>query len=160
VAKRHAAQSPSEPVSAHDRDRFVTTETSFIDIGAWDGRVDVELSPVLKDRALLVYVGIDASVKHDSSAIVAVTWDWHAQKVRLVFHRVFQPHPDDPLDFEATIEHTLLDLKQRFRLVQCLFDPYQIASTSQRLKRAGVPIEEYPQSSANLTAASQNLYSW
>jgi hypothetical protein len=31
-------------------------------------------------------------------------------------------------------------------------------STLQRLARRGVPVAEYPQSSANLTAISQNLY--
>jgi phage terminase large subunit-like protein len=39
-----------------------------------------------------------------------------------------------------------------------LFDPYQMMSSAQRLARAGLPIEEFPQSSPNLTAASQNLY--
>ena len=39
-----------------------------------------------------------------------------------------------------------------------LFDPYQMQSTAQRLAKAGVPVEEFPQSSPNLTAASQNLF--
>jgi hypothetical protein len=39
-----------------------------------------------------------------------------------------------------------------------LFDPYQMQAVAQRLQRAGLPIEEYPQSAPNLTAASQNLY--
>jgi phage terminase large subunit-like protein len=33
-----------------------------------------------------------------------------------------------------------------------------MVSTAQRLAKAGVPIEEFPQSSPNLTAASQNLF--
>jgi hypothetical protein len=37
---------------------------------------------------LPVWVGVDASVKHDSSAIVALTFDSRAQHTRLVFHRV------------------------------------------------------------------------
>jgi phage terminase large subunit-like protein len=104
------------------------------------------------------FVGVDASVKHDSTAIVAVAWEEQAQIVRLAFHRVFQPNPDDPLDFEATIEATLRDLHKRFYIKKILFDPYQMMSTAQRLARAGLPIEEFPQSSPNLTAASQNLY--
>ena len=80
------------------------------------------------------------------------------QKVRLVSHRVFQPSPDDPLDFEDCIEGTLLELRSRFRVVKVLFDPWQMQSVAQRLRRVGLPIEEYPQSVPNLTAASQNLY--
>jgi phage terminase large subunit-like protein len=38
-----------------------------------------------------------------------------------------------------------------------LFDPFQMASSAQRLAKQGVPIEEYPQTSPNLTASTQNL---
>ena len=42
----------------------------------------------------------------------------------------------------------------RFRL-QMLFDPYQMAAVAQRLARERMPIEEYPQTVPNLTAAHQ-----
>ena len=138
--------------------RFVTSENPFIAVEAWDACVDADLSPVLVDRSLPVWVGIDASVKHDSTAIVAVTWDRAAQKVRLVTHRIFQPTAKESLDFEATIEAYLLDLRRRFHVVKALFDPYQMQAVSQRLVRAGLVIEEFAQSSPNLTAASQNLF--
>jgi phage terminase large subunit-like protein len=138
--------------------RFVTTESSFVDMGAWDACVDPEASPVVTDRSLPVWVGVDASVKHDSTAIVAVTWDQKAQRVRLVSHRVYQPSVVDPLDFEATIENTVRELRRRFQIMQVRFDPWQMQSTAQRLAREGIKIEEFPQSVPNLTTASQNLY--
>jgi hypothetical protein len=138
--------------------RFVTTESSFIDLAAWDACVDPESSMQVADRNLTIDIGVDASTKHDATAIVAVSWDDTAKRVRLIYHRIFQPRPDDPLDFEATIEQTLLELRQRFRVRRVLFDPWQMQAVSQRLQRAGVPLEEFPQTSANLTAASQNLY--
>jgi phage terminase large subunit-like protein len=78
--------------------------------------------------------------------------------VRLVAHRVFQPAPNEPLDFEETIERTLLDLDRRFAIRKVLFDPYQLVSVAQRLLKRRVKVEEFPQSSPNLTTASQNLY--
>jgi hypothetical protein len=138
--------------------RFVTTESSFIDMRWWDDCVMPRLAPAVADKGLAIYVGVDASVKHDSTAIVATAFDRKAQQVRLVFHRVFQPDPERPLDFEQTIEATVLDLRKRFALCQVLYDPYQMASTAQRLAKALVPMEEFPQSPANLTQASQNLY--
>ena len=57
-------------------------------------------------------------MKHDSTGIVAVTFDHDAKKVRLVAHRVFQPSPEQPLDFEHTIEATVLDLRQALRCPQ------------------------------------------
>jgi hypothetical protein len=138
--------------------RFVTSESSFIDMSAWDRCVRPDLGHVVGDRGLVIYVGVDASTKRDSTAIVATTWDEGAQQVRLVFHRIFQPTPEDPLNFEATVEACLLDLHQRFNVTRVLFDPYQMASSAQRLTQAGLKIEEFPQTVPNLLAASQNLY--
>src|SRR5204862_3246920 len=76
----------------------------------------------------------------------------------LVYHRIFQPSAKDPLDFEATIEATMLELHARFELREVRFDPYQMQASAQRLQRAGVPMVEFPQSVPNLTEASNNLY--
>jgi phage terminase large subunit-like protein len=138
--------------------RFVTTETSFIELAWWDSCVDPAVSPVIRDRTRSAYVGIDASTKHDSTAIVAINWDPKVNKARLLTHRIFQPSASEPLDFDAAIESTILDLHARFRLKQVLYDPYQMVAVAQRLTKAGVKMVEYPQSSPNLTAASQNLY--
>ena len=138
--------------------RFVSTESSFISLEWWDACVDPDATPLVTQHSLPVTVGIDASVKRDSTAIVATNWDRQRQKVVLVWHRIYQPTPDDPLDFEAAIEDTVLDLHSRFSVRQVLYDPYQMASTAQRLQRAGVRMEEYPQNVPNLTQAGQNLY--
>jgi phage terminase large subunit-like protein len=138
--------------------RFVTTESSFVDMPAWDRCIDPRLAPAINNRILPVFVGVDASFKHDSTGIVVTTFDKKASQVRLVAHRVFQPSPNEPLNFEATIEATLLDLNKRFLVRKVLFDPWMMQSSAQRLLKRGVPIEEFPQSPANLTLASQNLY--
>jgi phage terminase large subunit-like protein len=138
--------------------RFVTTESTFIDMDWWDACTDHALTPVITDRSLPIWVGVDASVKRDSTAIVAVTWDEVNQKVRVVAHKVFQPSADQPLDFEMAIEHTLIALQSRFDLRVVWFDPYQMHASAQRLQREGIEIEEFPQTVANLTEASQNLY--
>jgi hypothetical protein len=138
--------------------RFVTTESTFIPVEWWDACVNLDARPLLMDARLPVWVGVDASVKRDSTAIVACTFDTAAKKVRLVWHRIFQPSPTDPLDFEATIERTLLDLRNRFDVREIRFDPWQLVAVAQRLTAAGLPMVEFPQSVPNLTEASTNLY--
>ena len=138
--------------------RFVTSEQAFVDMSMWDRCVDPRLGHAVSDRDLSIWVGVDASIKRDSTAIVAVTWDQRAQKVRLATHRLFQPSEEEPLDFEATVESTLLDLHKRFWLRKVLFDPWQMQATAQRLTRASLQLEEFPQSPGNLTTASQNLF--
>ena len=114
----------------------------------------------MQDRQLSIWVGIDASVKRDRTAIVCL----HAgiaerKQVRVINHRIFQPSPDQPLDFELPFEHTLLALKAALqRAPRSGYDPYQMQASAQRLKREGIKIEEFPQSVPNLTEASQNLY--
>jgi hypothetical protein len=82
---------------------------------------------------------------------------WSA-RLRLVTHRIFKPNPNDPIDFEAAVEATLVDMARRFSVQRILFDPWQMQSTAQRLTKRGLPIREFPQTAGNLTEASQNLY--
>ena len=138
--------------------RWVTTESSFIEMAAWDACVDPNLRPIIRQEKLSVWVGVDASYKHDSTAIVACAYDRSEKKVRLVRHFVFQPSPDDPLDFEATVERTLLDLCRSFYVRRVFYDPYQLVAVAQRLMKAHVPMVEFPQTVGNLTEASSNLY--
>jgi phage terminase large subunit-like protein len=138
--------------------RFVTSENSFIDLAAWDRCVDPQASAVPVNMLLPVYIGVDASTKRDSSAIVGVSFDQFSQRVRLVFHRIFQPSQTEPLDFELSIEATLLDINKRFQIRKILFDPYQMQSSAQRLAKQGLPLQEYPQTLDRLTAMSQQLY--
>jgi phage terminase large subunit-like protein len=138
--------------------RFVTSESSFVDMAKWDACVDPNHRPIITDKSTYVWVGVDASTKHDSTAIVGVTFDRKTKQVRLVFHRVFQPTPEKPLQFEFTIEATLRELSHRFQFQKIMFDPWQMQAVAQRLTAGGLPVEEFPQTSGNLTAASQNLY--
>jgi phage terminase large subunit-like protein len=138
--------------------RWVTSESSFVPIEWYDACVDPELTPELVDPQLSVWCGVDASVKRDSTAVVACTFDHEVKKVRLVWHRIFQPSAKDPLDFEATIETTLLDLRRRFYVREIRFDPWQMQAVAQRLTAAGLPMVEFAQSVPNLTEASTNLY--
>jgi len=138
--------------------RWVSTESSFIDAEWWQACKDPNLRPLIVAPHLPIWVGIDASVKRDSTAVVAVTADSSSKRVKLVFHRIFQPSAAAPLDFEATIERTVLELKQRFKLRLVRYDPYQMESSAQRLKAKGVNIEPFPQTAGNLTEASTTLF--
>jgi phage terminase large subunit-like protein len=138
--------------------RFTSSESTFIDMAWWDECVDPKATPVFADRSMSVWLGADASVKRDSTAIVAVTWDNAAKKVRLLAHRIFQPSVEEPLDFEATVEKTITNLSTRFYVREVRYDPYQMQAVAQRLIGKGIPMVEFAQSTPNLTEASTNLY--
>ena len=155
-----ARRSPHDPTfgpTGIGQNRFTESDEVFVPAEWWDACTREDLHPVREDRLLPVFVGVDASVKHDSTAIVVVHRDFRSGRVRLVWHRTFNPRPDDPISF-YDVEETLLDLKRRFRVLETYYDPYQFAGSAQRLVAAGIKLREFPQTVANLTVASQNLY--
>ncbi|HUY27314.1 MAG TPA: terminase TerL endonuclease subunit [Candidatus Binataceae bacterium] len=155
---RMRVQSRPNAYLRHCENRWVSSESTFIEMEWWDNCVDPEAHPELADPRLSVWCGVDASVKRDSTAVVCCAFDPTAKKIRLVWHRVFQPSAADPLDFETTIEGTLLDLRRRFHVREVRFDPWQMQAVAQRLTAAGLPMLEFAQSVPNLTEASTNLY--
>ncbi len=136
--------------------RWTSSQSAFIDMAEWDACVIDGMQPTERDPNLQVFVAVDASLKRDSTAIVAVATD--GERVRLVTHRIFQPSPDEPLDFEATIEATLIELCTRFSVQAVRYDPWQMAAVAQRMIKRGVPMEEFPQTTSNLTDSSSNLF--
>ncbi len=82
-------------------------------------------APYQRNSALPVWVGVDASVKRNSTRHGdRGTWDREARKkARLVWHRIFTPSPREPIDFERIVEETLLDIKRRFSLRAVYYDP-------------------------------------
>ncbi len=147
--------------SAYQRqicNQFVSSETSFVDPEEIEECTDHSLRPVILDRSLPVFVGLDASTKHDGTAFAVVNWNKADKKLRLIWHSIFQPSPDDPLDFEETVERVLSDLKQRFNVRSVRFDPWQMVSVAQRMEKAGLPMQEWAQSTPHLTEQSQCLF--
>ena len=138
--------------------RWVTSESSFVDLEWWDACTDPAIRPLIREPRLPVWIGVDASTKRDSTAVVACTFEGDTQRVRVVAHKIFLPTPDEPLDFELTVERTLLEMAQRFSVREVRFDPYQMALVAQRLRAARLPMVECPQTSGNLTEASTALY--
>jgi phage terminase large subunit-like protein len=137
---------------------FVSSESAFVDLSAWDACVLPSVLPLREDKQTHIWIGVDASVKRDSTALVACSYNKNANCVRLVAHKTFTPSPSDPIDFEATVEATVLEWREKFLLRKVYFDPFQMVSVAQRLAKQGVRIEEFPQTIPNLTAATSNLF--
>jgi phage terminase large subunit-like protein len=137
--------------------RWVSSDSRFIDPELWDRCYDPELKPATAGD---LFIGIDASVKHDSTALVAVKYDKYSDDLILATHRIWHPSPDNPMDFEATIEFFLRHLENYSRRIEkVLCDPFQLHRTMMTLEQAGIPIEAFPQTLPNLTLATESLYS-
>jgi phage terminase large subunit-like protein len=137
--------------------RFVRGEGDFLQEEWIEACTNPELRPSLGDPNLPIFLGIDASTKHDWCAVVATAYHDESQKVRLVQHYVWKPMPGQPLDFTNTIERAVLELQDRFQVQGAFYDPWQLSALAQRLTEAGVEMREFPQTLGNLTAMGENL---
>src|SRR5256885_9768173 len=81
--------------------RFVSTESGFVPAEWWAACEDPALRPTVTAPDLAVWVGVDASVRRDSTAVVAVPWDAGGGEGRVVGDRVGPPPPGDPTQFVA-----------------------------------------------------------
>ena len=154
-ADQRATLRPGTFSRLHENRRASGAE-SFIDMDQWDACIDPNHRPGLSGEAL--FVGVDAAIKHDSAAVVAVSFDYESKRVVLVKHRIWQPSTYEPLNIDSTIGAFLRELSRAHSLRSVRYDPYQLVDLSQRLQVEGIPMQEYPQTTANLTAMGQNLY--
>jgi hypothetical protein len=136
--------------------RWVTSESVFITPELWDPCVDSAWRPLLPTRDVRLFVGVDAALKHDSAAVVAV--GYVGDRVALALHRIWRPTPEEPLDLEATIEAFLRELHALYALEKILCDPFQLHRSITTLQKAHLRIEELPQTTQNTTAMGQALW--
>jgi len=79
-------------------------------------------------------------------------------RVVLARHRIWTPTKTQPLDLDGTIGSFLRELRDGYDIASVLYDPWQMADLSSRLHQEGLPMNEYPQTSPNLTSMSQCLF--
>jgi phage terminase large subunit-like protein len=156
-AEQSASLRPGTFQRLHENKRATGSE-AFIQLEDWDKCVDLNHRPMLSSYDQRLFVGVDASIKHDSAAVVAVYHDYGSSKIVLAKHRIWQPSSHDPLDLDGTIGDFLRDLSRNYGLSDIRYDPFQMHDLSTRLRSEGLPMTEYPQSVPNLTSMGQNLY--
>ena len=107
--------------------RWVSSEDRFITDEAWSACVDADRTPVLSDKRLDVFVGLDLGIKHDSTGRVCVAYDRAANKVVIVSHRLWKPGKGHSVSL-ADVEADLLELREKFRVRKILCDPWQASA--------------------------------
>lgn len=140
------------------RNTFVAAESAFIDLQMWDAITDDRMGHTVSNKNLPCWAGVDASVRRDATALALVTWDEAGQRVVLCDHQIFTPSAGMEIDFEASVESTLMEWHRRFNLLGTWYDPFQMVAVAQRLTKAGLTMIEYPQTVGNLTAMGENLF--
>ena len=147
---------PSTFARLHEN-KWVSSESSFITPELWDSCIDLDLMPTLPgNKTKAKYVGVDIGLKGDYAAVVIVERD--GDRITLARYRLWKPSANNPLNLEATIEWYIRELCSDDLVHLVLVDPWQAASSIQRLRAAGIPIQEYAQTVQGTTKMAQVLY--
>jgi phage terminase large subunit-like protein len=152
-------QRKSLRTTAYDRlhqNVWVSGEGQFIPIEWWDAVILGEQPQ--SDVSRQVVIGVDAATKRDAAAIVGVGWSTQYDAPELLFHRVWIPRKGETLDLEKTVEAFLEQASHEWSVVLVNYDPFQLARSAAILTAKGLPMKEFPQTTANLTDMSGALY--
>ena len=122
--------------------------------GAGDALAEDDLAASLREgpppglqKGCVYACGIDLGLKKDFASLVVVG------KIGVRYHVAgcweWRPTPSQAVQVDD-IEKKLIEVHQVFRFARVGADPWQAAQLVQRCTRLGIPIEEQPQSGANL----------
>jgi phage terminase large subunit-like protein len=123
-------------------------ESPFISAEAWDA---CAAQPTIAEGAEVV-LGIDASIRHDSTAVVVVRRDGD------VYHalwRVWTPARGDEISL-AEVEQFVRDLADLFTVRAAVYDRHFLWHAAQRLDDEGVPMLEW--NYARMAGATRTLH--
>jgi len=132
---------------------WTSEEEQFITNEDYLACVDYSLARRPNRRANII-VGLDVGYRNDYTGVVTVTRTEGG--IELIDHKLFIP--EGTLIF-SDVQNYILDLNKDYFLESVVYDPYQAVSLSQDLANAGIKMVELPQTQANTTAFSQNLFS-
>ena len=148
------------------RNTWVSSSESFIPVELWDRAASHLSGPLIiqKDnplRTLPISIGVDIGLKHDCSALVGTYYNPNTRRVGIAFHRIWTPPPardEEILDLEYTVEMELQKLWKTFQVAAVGYDPTQFQRSATSMRRAGLPMIEFPQTQGNMILATQALY--
>jgi phage terminase large subunit-like protein len=130
--------------------QWVRAQESWLPAGAWEGcRSDQGIIDELP-----VWVGLDMALKHDSIAVVIA--QPQPDGVVVTRSQIWQPR-DEGVDV-AGVEQYLRSLHLKYQVQEFVYDPAYFQRSAEALSDDGLPMVEFPQSSARMIPACGHAY--
>jgi phage terminase large subunit-like protein len=133
---------------------IASNEHPFIDTDTWDGLSNGLVVPLGAE----VVLAVDASRKHDATAIVIGTVAAKPHFDKLAVWE--KPRDDDGWQVPILdVEQAVREAAKRYRVREVAYDPYAFTHSAQVLAAEGLPLVEFQQSPPRQTAATNDLFS-
>jgi phage terminase large subunit-like protein len=128
--------------------QWVSAEEAFIGAAEWDA---CAAAPEISDGAEVV-VGVDASIRHDATAVVIVR---RAGDVYHALWRVWEPSKGREISL-GEVEAHVRELTRRYAVAKVVYDPHYAWHMAQRLEDEGAPMVEW--SHKRMAGATRTLH--
>jgi Terminase large subunit, ATPase domain/Terminase large subunit, endonuclease domain len=143
------------------QNEWVSGNEAFLEADIIDQCTMPERSPGMSFDGPVV-VGVDAALKHDTSAVVVVGCQRDDEidqnkALILIDHRCFVPLKGQTLDLASTVEKAILDFNKKYNVRRVVYDPFQMQRSAQGLRKAGLRVKEIPQTASTCTEFSELL---
>ena len=122
---------------------WVSSKQAWLPAGTWDKLVE---SKDYKDKDIIL--GFDGSFSGDASVIVGVTVE---EKPHVFLVRAWEKQPEDTDDWRvdiADVENTIIEWCRDYKVKEVACDPFRWQRSMQALAELGIPIVEWPSTSA------------
>lgn len=138
--------------------QWVSTAQAWLPAGAWDGCLSED--EAIPNGAEVV-LGFDGSFNNDSTALVVVTCPVGDTLPHVDVVAAWEKPKDSSSDWAVPIldvEEEIRKACRKWQVREIVCDPYRWARTYQILEDEGLPVVEFPQSSARMIPATARFY--
>ena len=153
--RRRPGMRPNTYLRLHEN-RWISYESSFIDINFYDSCVQKDHRSLLADKSKRLFVGVDIGLRKDTTGIVAVYKQ--EDRIYLAALKCWRPTLKRPVKL-GEVEAYISMLNTNFSIEQVRYDPSQFERSAEILRGQGIKLERFDQTPKRLTYMSMNLYS-
>lgn len=138
--------------------KWVQGENAFISRAEVEVCKDYALTPRLQGKeGVKYYLAVDLGLTRDRTVLTICHKDLADNLVYLDYIRTYQGSKKNPV-LISDVEETILWANKSFNIVKNIFDVWQMKSSSQRLMRSGIKIEEFTFTSNTIQKLSSTLF--
>jgi phage terminase large subunit-like protein len=153
------ANIPESQFRRYHMNQWVEAEELWLPPGAWDACkvADFEL-----EAGYPTFVGVDASTKHDSTAVVVGQWRGERLYVKAkIWERDLDPNGNPVEGWSIPfieVEQYIRELWRTYKAREIAYDPAFITWMAQGLTNEGAPMVEFYQTDIRMVPATQVTY--
>lgn len=138
--------------------KWVEGQNAFITRAEVEACKDYTLKPQLSGKEnVKYYLAVDLGLVRDRTVLTICHKDSKDNLIYLDYIKTYQGSKQSPV-LIADIENDIIWANQNFNIRKTILDIWQMKNSAQKLKRAGIRIEEFTFTSSTIQKLSQNLY--